>query len=159
MAKDTTSPVDATMLDRVALKELERQQLQVDEPTNPEHFTFTAGRPMPKGFENPRPGEHGHFCHDPWGNYQPEWKSVLIHKVHDAQADPQSFPVGGRRWQVKLGVWTDVPPEVVESLRSAVEEHHEMNFKPQDMVLGKEVEHKVTTRPRFFWQEMASATK
>jgi len=131
------------------------------DPTDRDNFNVKPGYPLPEGFENPplsteENEEYGHLCLDRAGNYQPLWCQLRIDKIHDKQIDPQPFPLG-TNYQVPLDTWVDAPPEVIESLRSAVEVHHEHNIKPGDIELGRQATHKETKRRRFVWHSIKSA--
>lgn len=140
-----------------ALELVEREERIRKGEALPSDFNIVAGQPLPEGFENPPPGEPGHFCLDNGRRYNPEWKSVYLRKVHDRQRNPQDFPLLGRTWLVPLEQWCDVPPEVVISLQDAVEERHNRNPRPQDIALGIPTPHTVTKTPRFFYDVRDSA--
>lgn len=135
------------------LETIDKQKLDPSDKTN---FNCVAGQKLPEGFVNPPLGDRGHLCLDRGGLYQPTWVQLYLERVHDRQQDPQSFPLGAR-WQVPLEEWVDAPPEVIESLNSATETHHEFNAKPGDILLGRSTEHKTIERRRFHWREIASA--
>jgi hypothetical protein len=171
MGKDfaiTAEDRDKT-LDRVAkeerdiLAEAERQERLAKPGANmsdPMNFNITPGRKLPDGFVNPKsvngePGNPAHLCVDNSGAYRPDWFQIYIHKVHDRQEDPQIFPLG-TNWLVRLEHWSDVPPEIIESLRSAIEEHHVFDAQPGDIIAGVPTKHEVRSRRRFHWDQIPS---
>lgn len=168
MAKDfsiTADDRDKTM-DRVAreerelMAEMERQE-RLNAPgankSDPDNFNFRADAPLPEGFVNPPCGEDGHFCVDQRGFYQPDWFALQIDKVYSRQQNPQPFNCGGSRYLVPLETWVDAPAGVVEALKSAIEEHHEYEAKPGDILLGIPTRHIVRRRKRFHWNSVPSA--
>ena len=159
MAKQTTKGEDLTPEQIEALAMADIDEREGREPVE-EHddFLFVADRPLPEGFVNPPPGKEGHRCVEfKTGHYKPDWTCIRINKIHENQADPQAFPLAGRTWLVPLDEWCDVPPEVIESLRSAVETHHSQVIRPQDVLLGRAPEIKSTDRRRFVWEMEKSA--
>jgi len=141
------------------LSELEKEQEMGLDPTHPDNFNIVPGKPLPEGFENPPCGEEGHFCLDTAGCYQPDWMQLYLERVYDKQIDPQVFPLSST-WLVYLETWVDVPPEVIESLRSAVETVHRTNVRPGVIPIGApdgEIEMKSHTRRRFHWRSYPSA--
>ena len=114
--------------------------------------------PLPEGFINPSCGKPGHYCVDNAGVYRPEFKQIIVPKVHDYQQDPQPVGCADNTYNVPLDIWVDVPPEVVIVMNDAVETHHEHNPKPGDILLGVPTVHKETKRQRFMLSVLPSAT-
>lgn len=158
--KISPADVEAQILEQeraqMATATMAREDGDVIDRSDRRNFTIRAGARLPEKFINPPCGEEGHLCVDQGGLYRPDWCQLYIHKQHEGQRNPQPFPLG-TIWLVGLNKWTDVPPEVIESLRSAVETRHEMDFTPGDVQLGKETEHKQYNIPRFFWEHKKSA--
>ncbi len=121
-----------------------------------EEFKIKIGKKLPDEFENAPCGSEDHLCVDPANQYQPDWVQLYIQSTHDHQQNPQIFP-GARQYSVVLDTWVDVPPRIVESLRSAVEVHHTKNVTDNQIALGQHSEHKKIKRNRFVWQTMPSA--
>lgn len=124
--------------------------------TDPDNFNIAHNKPLPEGFENPPCGEDGHFCVTRGGIHMANWFQLKIFRIHAHQEDPQNFPLG-RTLQVKLEVWTDVPPEIIESLKCAIEEHHDQDITDSTFMLGDVPEITTTTRRRFQYEHMKSA--
>lgn len=158
MAQKTKDQVadEARMAEDEIMADLETIDKQKLDPSDPTNFNCVAGQQLPEGFVNPEKGERGHLCVDREGLYQPKWTQLYLERVHDRQQDPQSFPLGAR-YLVPLEEWVDAPPEILESLNSATETHHEFNAKPGDVLLGIPTEHKTIERRRFHWREIPSA--
>lgn len=78
---------------------------------------WIPGKPAPEGAKNPPPGAPGHRCLDPDGKYQPTWFSVHIDRGPTVPAQ-QYFASNGGGYRVRTGEWVDVPPEIVEVMRS-----------------------------------------
>ena len=100
------------------------------------------GKPLPEGFDNPAPGDDGHYCLDPKGNYQPTWCSVMIFKDKQGEVgDRQMFNIGNAHpVYVKTGMWCDVPPKEPPTFDD-----------PNGVVM------EVVTEPRFKWNHVKSA--
>ena len=120
-------------------------------------FAIVENRPLPEGFVNPPCGEEGHLCLTHGKVYDPTWIQCRISSTHDKQRNPQTFSLLGNVYAVPLDTWCDVPPGVVESLKSAVETHHSYSASPGQINLGEEVEHKVIERKRFHYETIKSA--
>lgn len=120
-------------------------------------LNFVKGMPLPEGFENPPIGEQEHRCTTRAGAYMPDWVQIEIQRVHDHQSDPQVFPLMGTEYSVKLDQWTDCPPGILESLKSAVETHHNYNATAGQIQLGAHPEHKTIERKRFVYRHLPSA--
>lgn len=152
MAKITSAKEN----EEAILADLEKEtELELD-PTHPDNFNIVHGRPLPEGFENPPKGDPGHFCLDRGGYYMSDWVQIEIQSVHDKQTDPQLFPLSST-WAVPLDTWCDVPPEVLESLVSAVETRHTSTAKPGTIDVGEEIVMTSKQRKRFAWSMMPSA--
>lgn len=120
-------------------------------------FNIRKNHPLPDGFVNPECGEPGHRCIGNDGKYHPEWIQLRIDGVYEGQANPQKFPLGGSTYLIPLDEWLDAPPEVLVSLKGAVETHHTQKPPtPGEIALGKKPEHKVITRNRFVYQSLPS---
>ena len=135
-------------------------ELELD-PQNRDNFNIQEGYALPEDFINPPLStedeeNRDHLCLDRAGHYQKSWFQLRIDKIHDRQQDPVEFPLG-TLYLVPLDEWVDAPPEVIESLKSAVETRHEHNIKPGDVELGKQAVHKETKRRRFVWHSIPSA--
>jgi hypothetical protein len=154
MTKSTLSPKE---LEQIVVKESDRMARAELDPADPTNYNIHKGMPLPADFVNPPVGEDGHHCVDRGGNYQPDWKQLIIYKNRDKQADPVSFPLGGNRYAVPLDVWVDAPPEILISLNDAEETEHRSNFSDDLVRLGTDVQSTKITRRRFFWAEKASA--
>jgi hypothetical protein len=141
---------------RIASERLAEQDGDNVDRGNRENFRIKAGSPLPEKFINPPCGEDGHLCVDQGGVYRPDWSQLMLFRLHEGQADPQTFPLGSR-WRVPLEKWVDVPPEVMVSLGDAVETHHRMDFMPGDILLGKPAVHSETKRRRFQYDTKRSA--
>ena len=141
---------------RIAAERMAEQDGDNVDRTNRENFQIKPGKALPEKFINKPCGDDGHLCVDGGGVYQPTWTQLMLYRMHEGQADPQPFPLG-TTWKVPLERWVDVPPEVIESLRSAVETHHSMDYKPGDVLLGRPAVHTETTRRRFNWESKPSA--
>jgi hypothetical protein len=139
---------------REALKAAEVQK--ADDPSNAELFNFTPGQPLPPGFVNPEGGTDEHKCVDNNGLYQPTWTQLFLERIVDHQQDPQPLACLPK-YTVPLERWVDVPPSVMEALKSAIETHHEHNAKPGDIDLGVKTVHVTRDRRRFHWLHMKSA--
>ncbi len=131
------------------------------QPDLSREFNIKANKPLPEEFENPPCGTPGHLCTDPSGKYRPDWCQVKIFEQYDHQADPQKFPLMGTTYAVSLDKWTDVPPGIVEALRSAVETHHKKyadapELKPGQEILGQRAVHVTKERPRFHFDALPS---
>jgi hypothetical protein len=120
------------------------------------NFNIRHGAKLPEKFINGEPGSTDHLCADGAGIYRKDWFQVIIYSQYPGQANPQEFHLGAL-WKVPLDTWVDVPPEIIESLNSAVETHHNMDFKPGDIIAGKPAVDVVTTRRRFVWDRIPSA--
>jgi len=147
--------------EKEALAAIAHQDEMELDPQNRDNFNIREGYPLPEGFENPPLSdegneEFGHLCIDRAGCYQPSWCQLRIDKIHDKQQDPVEFPLGSL-YTVPLDTWVDAPPEVIQSLKLAIETHHEHNIKPGDIALGKQAVHKKTSRRRFVWHMIKSA--
>lgn len=141
---------------RIASERLAAQDGDDVDRSNRENFRIKAGSPLPEKFINPPCGDDGHLCVDRGGIYRPDWSQLMLFRLHEGQADPQTFPLGSR-WKVPLEKWVDVPPEVMVSLNDAVETHHRMDFMPGDILLGKPAVHSETKRRRFQYDSKPSA--
>ena len=153
MAKSGLSQAENEAL---ATQHADQRALAQLDPGHRDNFNIVEGKPLPEGFTNPPLGKAGHLCIDRAGAYRPDWCQVIIKQIYDHQQDPQPFPLGVTI-NVPLAEWCDVPPEVVHSLESAVETHHEFNATPEQINMGQHPEHKVTTIERFFWNHHESA--
>jgi len=152
MAKEQAPESD---LEKSVMRELNGQPASTLDPTDRSNFNLVKGKPIPDVFQNPPCGEDGHLCVDLGGNYQPDWYQLMIEKMYEHQEDPQPFPLG-TLYSVNLDAWTDVPPEIIESLKSAVEEHHSMNATAGQIVLGQHPERTTFKRKRFVYHAMKS---
>jgi hypothetical protein len=141
---------------RIAQERLAEQDGDNVDRGNRENFRIKAGSKLPEKFVNPPCGDDNHLCVDMGGVYHPDWSQLMLFRLHEGQADPQTFPLGSR-WKVPLEKWVDVPPEVMVSLGDAVETHHRMDFMPGDIMLGKPATHSETTRRRFQYDTKRSA--
>lgn len=116
-----------------------------------------AGKQLPRGFDNPEPGDSRHRCVDPHGAYQPSWYCLLL---HDGEGMPQrqSFNCAGRKYSVRVGEWVDVPPEIIEVLRSAeVSTVRYDQADDADLATGVPRPMSVARRPRFNYSVLPSA--
>jgi hypothetical protein len=124
------------------------------------------GKPLPSNVVNPLPGSAGHYCLDPNGNYQPKWMSLRINRTSEDMPSRQPFnlirgdkdgkPVH-QRWNVKLGIWVDVPPEIIQILGTTEVEEVSFDIRNANPITddGAQV---VTKRiPRFSYSVMPSA--
>lgn len=123
---------------------------------NRSNFRIRDGAVLPEKFINGDPGEDDHLCVDNAGIYHKDWFQVYIIEQHEGQENPQPFYLGSII-RVPLEKWVDVPPEVIQSLKDAVEIHHRLDFKPGDIVAGRPAVHEQTTRRRFNWDHKRSA--
>ena len=151
--------------DRADLERLVDHDISVDNQTEAgtldmsDHgnFNIKNGYPLPNDFINPPFGDEKHLCVDLAGNYNKKWFQLLLERTHDRQQNPQPFPLGGREWRVYLDTWCDVPPEIIESLKKAVETHHSYNRKPQEVEVGIDHGHTTVERKRFNYDKIPSA--
>ncbi len=141
---------------RLAMADLDAAEAAVLDANDRDNFNITMGKPIPPEFNNPPCGKEGHLCTDIAGNYAPTWYSLIIYRTHDYQQNPQPFPLE-RTWDIHLDTWCDVPPDVIESLKKAVETHHEVHRAPQDVERGIERPNKKTERRRFHSEHVKSA--
>jgi hypothetical protein len=142
--------------ERIAAERMAEQDGDNVDRGNRENFRIKAGSKLPEKFINPPCGDDNHLCVDMGGVYRPDWSQLMLFRLHEGQADPQTFPLGSR-WKVPLEKWVDVPPEVMVSLGDAVETHHRMDFMPGDILLGKPATHSETNRRRFQYDTKRSA--
>lgn len=142
--------------ERIAAERMAEQDGDNVDRGNRENFRIKAGSKLPEKFVNPPCGDDNHLCVDMGGVYRPDWSQLMLFRLHEGQADPQTFPLGSR-WKVPLEKWVDVPPEVMVSLGDAVETHHRMDFMPGDILLGKPATHSETSRRRFQYDHKRSA--
>lgn len=143
-------------IEKAAMKEMKDREKPPEQKTR-EDFNIIKGRPLPEGFENPPIGDPEHLCLDNGGLYDPTWVQVNILAAYDKQVNPQDFPLAGVTYQVSLDTWTDVPPGVLESLKSAVEVHHDYETKPGMIALGEHPQHRRISRQRFQYHWLPSA--
>ena len=156
MSKKSVEEMTTIELERLALADSEVAEEAALDPSHPGNFNIAKGMKLPEEFENPPCGEEGHFCLDQGGFYNPTWTQLMIEKIYDKQVDPQVFPLSSR-WLIPLDKWVDAPPEVIESLRSAVEIQHRSNVRPGEIILGQEIENTQIERRRFVWRSIQSA--
>jgi len=155
-----TSKTDLTQkeVEALASQELAREARTKLDPSDPTNFNIHKNHPLPEDFENPPIGDPGHFCIDRAKNYRPDWVQLNIMKNRDKQIDPVVFPLGGNIYEVPLDRWVDAPPEILISLKDAVETEHLTNWDSNKVRLGEEIETSTITRRRFFWETFPSAT-
>lgn len=96
----------------------ELKQMAEDRTDAPVTVLPDPGKPIPKRFDNPPPGEAGHKCIDLQGLYDPSWHCLLLHGYEGAPKR-QVFKCAGRPYRVRYGQWVDVPPEIIEVLSMA----------------------------------------
>ena len=119
---------------------------------------------LPDGFENPPCGHQAHRCVDLNNIYRPKWFQVKLHRG-ESMPDRLTFNGAGRQYSVKVGVWCDLPPEIVEVLSMCVvsELRAESENLPdaaqvtnQAAALAQAVE-VIDERPRFSYTVLPSA--
>jgi len=116
-----------------------------------------AGKPLPEGFVNPPRGKPGHRCLDQRNLYQPKWFSLILHKINENMPQRQYFNMNGKQWLVQVGVWVDVPKEIITLLGYTEQEVISMNMKDSDMITNRSVPMVVDRVPRFSTSMIASA--
>lgn len=116
-----------------------------------------AGQPLPHGIVNPPCGTPGHMCLDPKGLYQPTWYSLKIHKVSDNMPSRQYFNLNGKSWYVTIGVWVDVPPEILIVLADTDQQVISMNIERSNLQTDRGVPVVVDVVPRFSYNSASSA--
>lgn len=95
------------------------------------------GKALLPDHPNPPVGDPGHLCLDLQGRYQPDWLSLMIMETPNTQSH---LPFNGpkrERWNVKVGVWVDVPPYVVQQLADLKYDDIKMDYKT-DMGLSSD---------------------
>lgn len=120
------------------------------------------GAVLPEGFENPAPGEYGHYCVDQQGVYHKDWVTIKIHRYNEHDQDPFPVVCAGEFYSVYREQWIDVPPEVLIAIEDAVEVRHDTTFDPVRIFGGdgeqaaavKNTNHKVR---RFGFEKIPSA--
>lgn len=148
---------DERKMEDSVLADLEGATMSEDTPAAPvDHFKIKPGKPLPDGFENAPRGEEAHLCVDHANQYQPTWHQLLIEKRFDHDRDPQIFP-GSSPVSVALDFWTDVPPRVIEALKSAVEVSHSRQATLAQIQAGEPATRSSVPRRRFIWQSVPSA--
>lgn len=80
-----------------------------------------AGMVPPPGFENPPRGEPSHRCLDSAGRYQPTWSCVYISRSREMPERQYFLDENAQPIHVTTDMWVDVPPSVVNALRSCRE--------------------------------------
>ena len=123
----------------------------------PKKDQIVSGRPLPEGFENPEIGKLGHYCIDPKGRYQKNWYQLKIAKTDESMPSRQYFCNGASEWWVKIGVWVDVPPELMSVLENAEVEVIEMDVRNANLLTDEGVRKVVNKVPRFSYQVLPSA--
>ena len=159
MARTANKPTPIemeNMADKQVIIEDETEEGTLD-MSDPGNFNIKHGKPLPAEFVNPPFGDERHLCVDIAGNYNNTWFQLNLERVHDRQQNPQPFPLGGREWRVHLDTWCHVPPEIIESLKKAVETHHSYNRKPQEVEVGVDHGHTTVERRRFSYEKIKSA--
>lgn len=114
------------------------------------------GKRLPEDFVNPPLGDRKHLCLDLQGRYAPHWSQVQIVKG-DLVGGSQFFNSAGRKKRLKVGVWGDCPPEVVEMLQDTVVEEMEMDIDAANPLVTDHVATVVNTIPRFNVRVIPSA--
>jgi len=150
-----TTKTGKTAAEKAALAALNKQDKKDVEPEA--RLNFVPGKPLPEGFVNPPIGDQDHRCVNSEGVYDPTWVQIEIQKVHDHQQNPQVFPLMGVEYTVNLDEWTDCPPCILESLKSAVETRHNYNATPGQVRLGENPVHERKDRKRFVYAHYRSA--
>ena len=122
------------------------------------------GKPLPKGFDNPPPGDPGHRCIDLQGKYRPDWVCIRIEKTPQVQdrlpfmvkesEDPKAVP---QTYQVKTGMWVDVPKCLYEGAASLKYQKIETNFHSTDPLTKEGFEQVVEEKPALFVSALPSA--
>ena len=107
-----------------------------------------AGKKLPDGFVNPPIGKRGHLCLDPQGRYQPDWKSIKIHRTAQDMPDDLPFVCADNQPRlVRIGVWVDVPPDMADAVTSIEETVRSQNFDKGLLMSGDPPEMQIITMP------------
>ena len=149
MARRSANTIDERALVQSAVSAIQEKDLEKSQ--------VVKGKPLPEDFVNPEPGEPGHKCLDPEGNYQPDWTCLHIHRVDDGTPNRQFFAAGSRTWRVRTGEWVDVPPDIIEILRGTTKTEIEMDITKANPISDRGVEKVIRKIPRFSTSQMSSA--
>jgi hypothetical protein len=113
----------------------------------------TRSQPLPEGFENPPPGEAGHKCTDLKKRYRPDWVCIYIDNTHGVagrlpinRTGKDGKPV---LWNVRTGMWVDVPRDIYENLASIKYDEVEYDPNATNPLYKDRGEVVRKTRPRF----------
>ena len=126
-------------------------------PKGPDPVRFVPHKPLPEDFVNPVAGIVGHKCLDPRGNYKPDWYCLKLNKASENMPQRQYFNHNGREWLVEVGVWVDVPPQIITILSYTEQEVVSMDISKVNLVVDRSVPRVVDLVPRFSFSVLASA--
>jgi len=140
------------------LAEAAASRLASEAKTAPDPTTPQPGQPLPEGFENaPIGAPRGHYCLDTRGRYQPDWYALKLHKTSDNMPHRQYFNMNGKGWYVEVGVWVDVPPQIVTILGYTEQQVISMDVTSQALMSERGATKVVDVVPRFSYTFVPSA--